>query len=457
MVKSYLAEEELRQYLLRAAKEDGIQRQAGLFVGQCSPQKDYIFHAACTPNLNMSENDPGVGEASLGKWQKKETEWVVGHARQLTRMLPGGLCVIGVFLLCASEMEEDVQGALRKMLFAVEHAVNANSLWKRGDDDVQERVAMHLCTKSKKITVRSYDISDPKCNACPAEWKFQSLHASRGTELHCNLRVHLQIPCNRHCLSNINQDLKTGLRAWAHDVMAGVCLINGSYRSDDDLLTGAQVKPGRGKGKRSGAIDPLLVTLLLPPRREQVADGQKAVPWYDGALTLTGSLHCRAFVHCHKPCVGEALKALKRDIVSSLWTRCQLLMEDLLIDESGRRDVSLEQGLVMPRRVFVPTPRVEFCDYLFGDESLADVTSRVKELLDHPVSEEQLDVSTETLAVLADMEQEDKCTEPSCLPRSNFPPPKLSTYRRLVRNRGHLAALLTAILAMGLFLLFFME
>uniref|UniRef100_A0A8C4WY88 Protein odr-4 homolog n=1 Tax=Eptatretus burgeri TaxID=7764 RepID=A0A8C4WY88_EPTBU len=106
MGKSYLAEEELRQYLLRAANVDGIQRQ-------CSPQKDYIFHATCTPNLNMPDNDPGLGKACLGKRQK-EIEWVVEHARQLTRMLPGGLCVIGVFLLCGSEMEEDVQGTLRK-------------------------------------------------------------------------------------------------------------------------------------------------------------------------------------------------------------------------------------------------------------------------------------------------------------------------------------------------------
>uniref|UniRef100_A0A8C4N8R5 Protein odr-4 homolog n=1 Tax=Eptatretus burgeri TaxID=7764 RepID=A0A8C4N8R5_EPTBU len=133
-------------------------------------------------------------------------------------------------------------------------------------------------------------------------------------------------------------------------------------------------------------------------------------------------------------------------------------MEDLLIDEPVRHDVSLEHGLMMPRRVFVPTPCVEFCDYLFGDENFADVMSHWKELLDPPLPlcEEQLDASPETLAVLADVEQEE-FSQTGSLTRSTLPPPTRSTHRRLLRNPGLLLTVLIAILAMGLSLVFLME
>lgn len=51
-----------------------------------------------------------------------------------------------------------------------------------------------------------------------------------------------------------------------------------------------------------------------------------------------------------------------------------------------------------PKRVFVPLYNsVSVCDYLFPDEQLSDCVSRLKELLNLEVSEEQLDTSREQL------------------------------------------------------------
>lgn len=51
----------------------------------------------------------------------------------------------------------------------------------------------------------------------------------------------------------------------------------------------------------------------------------------------------------------------------------------------------------LPRRVFAPMPisGLSVCDYMFPDESTADVAERLKEMLDCETPEEDIDTSLE--------------------------------------------------------------
>ncbi|KAF7641356.1 hypothetical protein LDENG_00283800, partial [Lucifuga dentata] len=62
--------------------------------------------------------------------------------------------------------------------------------------------------------------------------------------------------------------------------------------------------------------------------------------------------------------------------------------------------VSSEQ-LCLPRRLFCPVKGagpVCVCDYQFSDEGLAEVTDRLKEMLDLDAAQEDLDTDQETAA-----------------------------------------------------------
>jgi len=52
----------------------------------------------------------------------------------------------------------------------------------------------------------------------------------------------------------------------------------------------------------------------------------------------------------------------------------------------------------LPRRVFAPMPfsGLSVCDYMFPDESTADVADRLKEMLDWETPEEDIDISMES-------------------------------------------------------------
>lgn len=52
----------------------------------------------------------------------------------------------------------------------------------------------------------------------------------------------------------------------------------------------------------------------------------------------------------------------------------------------------------LPRRVFVPVPcsGLSVCDYMFPDESTADVAERLKEMLDWETPEGHIDISLES-------------------------------------------------------------
>lgn len=108
-------------------------------------------------------------------------------------------------------------------------------------------------------------------------------------------------------------------------------------------------------------------------------------------------VHCRAYIHNNKPKARHAAQAIKRDIINTVCSRVEMFLEDLLINEGSHKGLcSGHQAL--PRRVFAPMPisGLSVCDYMFPDESTADVAERLKEMLDYETPEEGIDTSLES-------------------------------------------------------------
>uniref|UniRef100_K7G0E1 Protein odr-4 homolog n=1 Tax=Pelodiscus sinensis TaxID=13735 RepID=K7G0E1_PELSI len=335
MGRSYFVEEPVGQYLSDFSTKPKT-CVTGLLIGQCSLQRDYVILAIRTPpreeqNESNKNHHPQLADI--------DEEWVTAHASQLSRMLPGGLLVLGVFIIAAPEVAKDVQNALRKLVFSIEKSVAKKRLWNFADEEISDRVALHVCSATKKIICRTYDIKDPKSSARPADWKYQSGLSTFWLSLECTVNVNIHIPLSATTINyELEKNTRNGLTRWAKQIEEGIFLINGQVKEDDAELLEGQKKSSRGN------IQPFDVKVLTQLSQSSGHRSTAMVQVCSGSINLKGAVKCRAYIHNNKPKVKDAIQALKRDIINTLCDRCEILFEDLLINEaSDKKGRSLEK------------------------------------------------------------------------------------------------------------------
>ncbi|XP_032249115.1 protein odr-4 homolog isoform X1 [Phoca vitulina] len=393
MGRTYIVEETVGQYLSNINLQ-GKAFVSGLLIGQCSSQKDYVILATRTPP--KEEQNENLTHQQKAKWDNLDEEWATEHANQVSRMLPGGLLVLGVFIITTLEMGNDFQNALRRLVFAMEKSMNKRRLWNFTEEEISERVTLHICSSTKKIFCRTYDIHDPKSSAKPADWKYQNGLSTSWLSLECTVHINIHIPLSTTSVSyTLEKNTKNGLARWAKQIENGVYLINGQVKDEDcDLLEG-QKKSSRGNVQAtSHPFDVKVLTqLLLNSDRRSTATVQIC----SGSVNLKGAVKCRAYIHSNKPKVKDAVQAMKRDILNTVADRCEMLFEDLLLNEIPEKKDSEKEFHILPHRVFVPIPgsTVMLCDYKFGDESAEEMRDHFIEMLDHMIQIEDLEIAEE--------------------------------------------------------------
>ncbi|XP_064520134.1 protein odr-4 homolog isoform X1 [Pseudopipra pipra] len=387
MGRTYFVEEGIGQYLseLSAAVKPYV---TGLLIGQCSPQRDYVIRAVRTPpkDQHTEQNIPP-------KLASLDEEWITTHASQVSRMLPGGLLVLGVFLIASPELAKDGQNALRKLIFSVEKSLTKRRLWKPAEEEVSDRAALQICSATKKVVCRTYDVQDPKSSAKPADWKYQSSLSASWLALGCTVNVNIHIPL---LATSPNHDLekntKNGLNRWSRQIEDSVFLINGQVKDDDtELLEGQKKSRGNTQSSTQFSDVKVLTQLCQGSSHRSTATVQVC----SGSINLRGAVKCRAYIHNNKPRVKEAIQALKRDIINTLSDRCEILFEDLILNEGPQKKSFEREYHVLPQRLFVPVPgsSVMLSDYKFGDEAAGEIQERFVELLDQAVQAEEIHIA----------------------------------------------------------------
>nr|KAF6397492.1 odr-4 GPCR localization factor-like protein [Rousettus aegyptiacus] len=449
MGRTYIVEENVGQYLLNVDLQ-GKAFVSGLLIGQSSSQKDYVILATRTPPKEEQNENLKHPKAKL---DNLDEEWATEHANQVSRMLPGGLLVLGVFIITALEMGNDFQNALRRLVFAVEKSLNKKRLWNFTEEEVSERVTLYLCSSTKKIFCRTYDVHDPKSSAKPADWKYQNGLSTSWISLECTVHVNIHIPLSTASVSYpLEKNTKNGLTRWAKQIENGVYLINGQVKAEDcDLLEG-QKKSSRGNAQAtSHCLDVRVLTqLLLNSDHRSTATVQIC----SGSVNLKGAVKCRAYIHSNKPKVKDAVQAVKRDILNTVADRCEILFEDLLMNEIPEKKVmnSEKEFHILPHRVFVPIPgsAVMLCDYKFGDESAEEIRDHFIEMLDHRIQIEDLEIAEEMNTVYVNSPMNTEATLDNTDDEQPKQPIKTTILLKIQQNTGVIAAFAVAVLAAGL-------
>ncbi|KAM3841958.1 protein odr-4 homolog isoform 3-T5 [Vipera latastei] len=365
---------------------------------KCTQQRDYVLLAIQTPVKEEESNSIANHHTDLSIIDE---EWTAAHARQVSRMLPGGLLVVGVFIISVPELAKEIQNILRKLLFSIEKSAVRKRLWGISED-VSDRVALHLCSTTKKILCRTYDVQDPKSTAKPADWKYQNALSASWLSLECTINVNIHIPLPATLAShNLEKNTRNGLGRWAQQIEEAVFLINGQAREEDaDLLEGQK----KSRGYMTSATRNLHVRVLTQLMQSTNSRSTATVQICSGSINLKGALKCKAYIHNNKPKVKDAVQALKRDIINTLSDRCEILFEDLLVNEipgkKSKRNSEREYH-ILPCRVFTPIvgSNVLLCDYKFGDETIREIQERFLEMMDQAVQSDDLHIAEEMNSV----------------------------------------------------------
>lgn len=382
----------------------------GLIIGQCTPQRDLALRLCPTPHYVENETsgdtlESGDGTQKAKKSNKKSTKvegvpeldekWICQHAKQVTRVLPGGLDVLGAYVIASTDVANNLQPKLRQLLYAIYKTLSKDQKLSV-NDHINDRVLLHICPVTLKCVCRTFDVSDYKSTGNPADWK-PSTGVTHWHKLECRLAVDFKFPVIRdHSSFSLQKQIELRLKPYFKEILCAVPLIGGTFRQLEEFLDASLSEGKKSKRKektpQSGGqcYD---VEFFLPSDPKESGENSEVLDCV-AMMTFKGTIQCRAFVHA-RATVKEAIQALKQDVIRSIMARCNIHCEDLLLIDEEQRDPVVVYEL--PRRVFAPLPQseVSVSDYQFHGDTASDSLDAFKELLDLEVDEQDVETSCE--------------------------------------------------------------
>uniref|UniRef100_A0A671NEZ9 Protein odr-4 homolog n=1 Tax=Sinocyclocheilus anshuiensis TaxID=1608454 RepID=A0A671NEZ9_9TELE len=346
MGRSYFIDETVEEYLVGLQTAPGS-CVTGLLAGQSSPQRDFVVLAVQTPHRE-SEGQPKASRG-VSPLDDIDVEWVTEH---VSRMLPGGLCILGLFLVTPPELSKDAQNALKRLIFAMDKYITKGRLWELSEEDVTDQVTLHICSKTKKTVCKTFDVKDPKSSAKPADWKYQTGVSSSWPMVTCSVEVDVQIPVSSDITDKC---MKDGLRRWAKQIEAAYCLINGRQALDDSELSSGQKKNPKATHRQ---------TLISMSQEQSELDERSSalVQVCSGSMKVRGVVYCRAYIHNNKPKARHAAQVIRRDIINTVCSRVEMFLEDLLINEGSHKGTVVHHDLhVLLEGIVHPKMKIFSC------------------------------------------------------------------------------------------------
>ncbi|XP_017876659.1 protein odr-4 homolog [Ceratina calcarata] len=410
MGRTVYAEERLYNYLMSLAKPD--EYTIGLILGQSTGQKDYIVHLAKTPpplgkNVveesvlsSPTDSEQNTVESHIKSVKDIPESWVADHAKHVTRMLPGGMRVLGTFVVGPEDAINDSTNAhkFRSVLVAMHKNLSHNK-YLCGNNN-EEHLILNLNSITQKYTCKSVETHKTGMMK-PADWKFQT----KTTKWH---QLETLVDFDRLFLISANKNPET-LKRQLQDILKSISeiiesslvVIEGEVRSANDTLEVISKSKKNEKNckdnDKNNDDKSIQINLYIPCQENNTSSDVRITPC-SASIRLVGQLVSRTFVH-HKANIEEANTAIKQDIIRSLASRLEMHWDSLIDEEAG----SPEENITLhepPRRVLIALPdsKVTLSDYLFPGEGPQEALLSLQELLDLEVQESNVQKDIELQA-----------------------------------------------------------
>ncbi|KAH9756058.1 Oxidoreductase zinc-binding dehydrogenase family protein [Citrus sinensis] len=357
--------------------QSGLSAQVGLLIGKLSPTLDrgFIFDFIPTP-----QNDAGEAACSVSKDDKKkppsksksqpsdsislviDKDWIAEHARQVSRMLLGGIKVVGIYVWATDSAFKNSTIELCQTVNAAAKAVPILEI------DSDERLLVHIGYSPRRYTCRNCTITSNITSSClrPCDLKTGLVLKTLRT-FKCTYNFSLRLPIRLVGASNtqtFSDILRQGISVHANELRGAKAVVDGNFVVNDE--------PCSTDGLHE-------VELLLPLLNDTSAEAcsQKDVV---GLLILSGSVCSFAFLTPKEP-ISQAFSEIKGDIIMSLQSRldviCDEVDEDLAPTASGGEEASNEKPV---SKLILHSLRLKFvlkehCVELMSMEALSDSSS----------------------------------------------------------------------------------
>lgn len=398
MVKAVVGDETQLKLAEDRLSQSAVSSQVGLVIGKLNSRLDrgFVFDLIPTPVNDGGEPPCSVAESfrddkkkgSKGKATADSSilvidkDWVAEHARQVSRMLMGGVKVIGIYIWVTDSLFKNSTISLCQTVKGVAEA--ASFL----EADLDERLLIHISYSPRRWTCRNCmltaNITSSSLRTC--DFKMGRVLSSLQT-FRCMYNFDLRLPiCHENASSarTLGNVLQHGISAHAKELDDAKAMVDGTLVAEDEPCTSDGLHE---------------VELLLPFIKDASAQGcnRKDV---GGVLVFHGSVCSFAYLNSKEP-ISQAVADIKGDIITSLRSRLDIVCDET--DGDPTLDVGIEATNVMsnvptphlnlqelrktcslsfPRRVFVPwLAGTYICDYLQPSETLEVVKEHCVELM----------------------------------------------------------------------------
>lgn len=400
MVKAVIGEETRLQLRENRLSASNIPSQVGLVIGKLSSSSDrcLVFDLIPTPANDAGESACSIVRAAHDDRKKGgkgkphadsssvliDRDWVAEHARQVSRMLLGGIEVLGIYVWISETSFKNSTIELCQTVKVVSEAAPLHGT------DWDERLLIHISYSPRRWTCRNCTLSSNimSSNLRPCDFKMGKVLNSIQT-FKCTYSFDLRLPICRESGSNFRKladVIRKGILSHAKELKGAKAIIDGNLVVEEELCASDGLHE---------------VQFLLPFMKNLfVACSQKEVL---GVLVFSGSVCSYSYLNSKEP-ISQALGDLKGDTVKSLLSRLDIMSDEADVESSPtvgaaikangdlpaaeqilQRDLHLLRKyciLSFPRRIFVPwLAGTYICDYLQSSETIEVVKDHCAELM----------------------------------------------------------------------------
>ncbi|KAK4280007.1 hypothetical protein QN277_011692 [Acacia crassicarpa] len=402
MVKVVVGEEAQLKLVEDRLSQSALPAEMGLAIGKLSSPLDRGFVLDLIPTPQNDSNEAACAIIDTSKDDKRkgsksksqaidssslfiDMDWVAEHARQVSRMLVGGIKVVGIYIWASENVFKNSTGVLCQTMKGVAEAVSSV------ETDWDERLLVHICYSPRRWNCRCCSLSSNISSSSlrPCDFKMGKVLSSLQL-FRCMYNLNLRLPIFHENASKFHT---------VSDVLRHAISIHAKELRGVDALIDGKLVEGNEQCSSDGVHE---VELLLPFMSNFAVEAcsQRDVL---GILYFSGSICSFAYVNSKEP-TSQAITDVKGDIITSLQSRLDIICDEAEgdsasnIDDSGEasNEISTEKpvaklvlqllrkgcSLPLPRRVFAPwLAGIYVCDYLQPSETVEVLRDHCTELL----------------------------------------------------------------------------
>lgn len=413
MVKAVVGEELQLKSIEDRLTSSRLSCLVGLVIGKISTSFDraFVFDLVPTPLNDAGEAASWIIEIKDDNKKKGgsksksdsssslsiDKEWVAEHARQVSRMLVGGMKVVGIYIWVNENLFKNSTLVLCQ---TVKGVADAAPLRDFGWD---ERLLIHISLSPRRWTCRNCSLSSNVTSSSlrPCDFKMGRV-LSTLQKFKCTYNFDIRFPIFRENISSSEKFagiLRDVISSHAEELKGAKALIDGNMVNVDEQCASDGVHE---------------VEFLIPFMQHTTfqAFSQEEVV---GILVFSGSINSFAY-SSSKESISQALDDIKGDIISSLHSRLDIICDEAdgqmdSVADAGEESVNgcpthipipqlqlhllrKQCSLKFPRRIFVPwLGDTYICDYIQPSETL-------EVLRDHCVELMSMEAPTDTSTIL---------------------------------------------------------